>query len=107
MQRVPERLPEVAVEVCVDQRIKRGVGVADPEQKRNDDVRRSARIAAQRGRQIPTNYRNQLVSWRLVVMNGRQANYLFVYTHHVKKGSQHAMNVPGNTRARTARENEW
>lgn len=62
MQGVPERLPEVAVEVCVDQRIERGVRVADPEQKRDDDVRRSARIAAQSGRQIPTNYRNQLAS---------------------------------------------
>uniref|UniRef100_A0A182LRR2 Uncharacterized protein n=1 Tax=Anopheles culicifacies TaxID=139723 RepID=A0A182LRR2_9DIPT len=49
LERVPERFPEVAVEVGVDERIKGRVEVPDPEQYRDDDVRAGAGLfAAQR-----------------------------------------------------------
>lgn len=54
LQRAAERLPEVAIEVRVDERIQRGVEVADPEQDGDHDVRTGAALlAAQRHRDVP------------------------------------------------------
>lgn len=50
MQRVPERFPEVPVEVSVDERIQRRVEVADPEEHRDDHVRAGAGLLAAQGR---------------------------------------------------------
>lgn len=53
LQRVLERLPEVPIEVGVDQRIQCRIEVSDPEQNGNHHVRARARIAAQRYRYVP------------------------------------------------------
>jgi len=53
LQRVLERLPEVAVEVRVDQRVQRRVGVAHPEQQHHHHVRTRTRLPAQRRYHVP------------------------------------------------------
>lgn len=56
-QRVAERLPEVPVEVRVDQGIQRGVEVADPEQDRDDDIGHLAHGACH-GEGVPVKFKN-------------------------------------------------
>lgn len=51
-QRVAEGLPEVSVKVGVDERVQRGVKVADPEQDRDHNIRHLARPAGH-GERVP------------------------------------------------------
>lgn len=46
LQRVFERLPEVSIEVRVDQWIQHRIEISDPEQDNHHDVRTGARLAA-------------------------------------------------------------
>lgn len=56
LQRAAERLPEVPIEIRIDERIEGGIEVANPEQDGNDNVRTGAQLfAAQRHRDIPVN----------------------------------------------------
>lgn len=53
LQSVLERLPEVAIEVGIDEWVQRRVEVADPEQNGHQDVRTWTCVAAQRGCHVP------------------------------------------------------
>jgi hypothetical protein len=97
VQRVLERLSEVPVEVRVDDGIQRGIRVADPEENGDEDVGRGTRVA-QRCRQIPISgcecvvwvnwFLDFIIKYSLAYWKVSNINY------HIKKGSQHAINVP-------------
>lgn len=64
LQRVLKRLPEVPIEVSVDERVQRWVEVADPEEESDDDVRAEAGFAAERRDDVPRTSATSGVSGR-------------------------------------------
>lgn len=58
MEGVLESLPEVAVEVGVDQRVEGGVEVADPEQHADHNVGAVAGVAAEGCYHVPVEIRD-------------------------------------------------